>query len=41
MDKIQIINIEELFTGKQLQLPGTAEKETFKKAKRNKGKASS
>ena len=41
MDKIQIITIEDLFAGKQPQLPGAAENETFKKAKRNEGKASS
>jgi adenine specific DNA methylase Mod len=41
MDKIQIITIEELFEGKQPQLPGAAENETFKKAKRNEGKSSS
>lgn len=40
MDKIQIITIEELFNGKQPQLPGAAENETFKKAKRKEGKAS-
>jgi hypothetical protein len=38
MDKIQIISIEDLFTGKQPQLPGAAENKTFKKAKRNEGK---
>jgi site-specific DNA-methyltransferase (adenine-specific) len=41
MDMIQIITIENLFNGKQPQLPGAAENETFKKAKRNEGKASS
>lgn len=40
MDKIQILTIEDLFAGKQPQLPGAAENETFKKAKRNEGKAS-
>jgi site-specific DNA-methyltransferase (adenine-specific) len=41
MDKIQIITIENLFEGKQPQRPGAAENETFKKSKRNEGKASS
>lgn len=40
MDKIQILTIEDLFAGKQPQLPGAAENETFKKAKRNEGKTS-
>lgn len=40
MDKVQILTIEDLFAGKQPQLPGAAENETFKKAKRNEGKAS-
>jgi len=40
MDKIQILIIEDLFAGKQPQLPGAPENETFKKAKRNEGKAS-
>jgi len=38
MDKIQIITIEDLFDGKQPQLPGAAENEAFKKTKRNEGK---
>lgn len=41
MDKIQIITIEDLFANKQPQLPGGAANETFKKSKRNEGKASS
>ena len=41
MDKIQIITIEDLFEGKQPQLPGAAANETFKKAKRNEGKGNS
>jgi hypothetical protein len=40
MDKIQIITIEDLFDGKQPQLPGAALNETFKKSKRNEGKSS-
>ena len=39
MDKIQILTIEDLFLGKQPQLPGAAENETFKKSKRNDDKA--
>jgi hypothetical protein len=41
MDKIQIITIEDLFANKQPQLPGAAENESFKKAKRNEGKGTS
>jgi hypothetical protein len=41
MDKIQIITIEDLFANKQPQLPGAAENETFKKAKRTEGKSTS
>jgi DNA methylase/Restriction endonuclease len=41
MDKIQILTIEDLFANKQPQLPGAAENETFKKAKRSEGKGSS
>lgn len=41
MDKIQIITIEDLFEGKQPQLPGAAENETFKKAKRKESKGGS
>lgn len=41
MDKIQILTIEDLFAGKQPQLPGAAENETFKKSKRKEGKTSS
>ena len=41
MDKIQIITIEDLFEGKQPQLPGAADNETFKKAKRKEGKGGS
>ncbi|MDX1935841.1 MAG: DNA methyltransferase [Flavihumibacter sp.] len=41
MDKIQILTVEDLFEGKLPQLPGAAENETFKKAKRNDNKASS
>lgn len=40
MDKIQILTIEDLFAGKQPQLPGAAQNETFKKAKRNEAKSS-
>ena len=39
IDKIQIITIEELLTGKQPQLPGGAENKTFKKAQRNEEKS--
>ncbi len=39
IDKIQIITIEDLFAGKQPQLPGSAENQTFKKSKRNEEKA--
>ncbi len=38
-DRIQIITIEELMRGKQPMLPGLADNETFKKAKRNEDKA--
>lgn len=38
-DRIQIITIEELIRGKQPTLPGLADNETFKKAKRNEDKA--
>lgn len=38
-DRIQIITIEELLRGKQPILPGLADNETFKKAKRNEDKA--
>jgi site-specific DNA-methyltransferase (adenine-specific) len=41
MDKIQILTIEDLFANKQPQLPGAAENETFKKAKRSEGKGTS
>lgn len=41
MGKIQILTIEDLFDGKQPQLPGAAENETFKKAKRSEEKSSS
>ncbi len=39
MDKIQIITVEDLFEGKKPQLPGAAENQTFKKAKRNEEKS--
>jgi len=32
MDKIQFLTIEDLFAGKQPQLPGAAENENFKKS---------
>jgi len=38
-DRIQIITVEELMRGKQPMLPGLADNETFKKAKRNEDKA--
>lgn len=38
-DRIQILTIEELMRGKQPILPGLADNETFKKAKRNEDKA--
>ncbi len=38
-DKIQIITVEDLFEGKQPQLPFNADNQTFKKAKRNEDKA--
>ena len=41
MDKIQIITIEDLFTGKQPQLPGGADNQTFKKSQRKETKGSS
>lgn len=41
MDKVQILTIEDLFEGKQPQLPGAAANETFKKARRNEGKGTS
>ncbi len=41
IDKIQILTVEDLFAGKQPQLPGSAENATFKKAKRNEEKAES
>ena len=39
IDKIQIITVEDLFEGRQPQLPNAAENQTFKKAKRNDDKA--
>ncbi len=41
MDKIQIITIEDLFNGKQPQLPGAADNQTFKKAQKKESKSSS
>ena len=38
IDKIQIITIEDLFNGKQPQLPAAADNQTFKKHKRKKVK---
>jgi adenine specific DNA methylase Mod len=38
-DKIQIITIEDLFEGKQPQLPFNADNQTFKKAKRQESKS--
>lgn len=38
-DRIQIITIEELMRGRQPVLPGLADNETFRKAKRNEDKA--
>lgn len=38
-ERIQILTIEELMRGKQPILPGLADNETFKKAKRNEDKA--
>jgi DNA modification methylase len=38
-DKIQIITAEDLFEGKQPQLPGAAANDTFKKAQRNESKS--
>ena len=34
IDKIQIITIEDLFEGKQPQLPGGADNQTFKRSQR-------
>ena len=39
IDKLQILTIEDLLHGKQPMLPMAAESDTFKKAKRNEGKA--
>lgn len=39
IDKIQIITVEELFTNKKPQLPGSAVNQTFKQAKRSKDNA--
>ena len=41
MDKVQIITIEDLFAGKQPQLPGGADNQTFKKSQRKETKGSS
>lgn len=41
MDKIQIITIEDLFEGKQPQLPGGADNQTFKRSQRKENKGSS
>lgn len=41
MDKIQIITIEDLFEGKQPQLPGGADNQTFKKSQRKETKGTS
>ena len=41
MDKIQIITIEDLFRGKQPQLPGGADNQTFKKSQRKETKGTS
>lgn len=41
MDKMQIITVEDLFAGKQPQLPGAADNQTFKKAQRKESKGSS
>ena len=41
MDKVQIITIEDLFEGKQPQLPGGADNQTFKKSQRKETKGSS
>ncbi len=41
MDKIQIITIEDLFAGRQPQLPGGAENQTFKKSQRKETKGAS
>lgn len=38
IDKIQILTVEDLFAGKQPQLPGGAENTTFKKSKHNEEK---
>ena len=41
IDKIQIITIEDLFEGKQPQLPGNADNQPFKKAQRKESKGGS
>ena len=41
MDKIQIITIEDLFQGKQPQLPGGADNQTFKRSQRKESKGTS
>lgn len=41
MDKVQIITIEDLFEGKQPQLPGGADNQTFKKSQRKETKGTS